>query len=373
MRRAGVGLGRRARLVVVLLLLATAQSVVAQEAVGASFPARFDTAWRLVAERYWDLGRVGVDWDEVGARYRPEALAATDDAAFFRVLERMYEELGDDHSVFVPPDRVAEIRQRYGDLPCVAVFGRGAPAPTRAGAPGASSGAPGASSGAPGAFSGAHAGEVDSLGVGDVIRAWGQQGVTTQGTIANVTFGRTPDGIGYLRLPDLASDGAAAAVRSAVEQLERGGARALVLDLRGNPGGRLVTMMQVAGVFTGGLLWRAVMRWTFPMPYPAIGAAATTLPLAILIDGDVHSAAEGLAGGLQATGRATVIGEVSAGNVEAVLPFCLRDGSQAWIATGVLAPLWGPTWEGRGVVPDVPSSTDDALEAALGFLRRSTP
>ena len=29
----------------------------------------------------------------------------------------MYEELGDDHSVFVPPARVLSIRERYGDLP----------------------------------------------------------------------------------------------------------------------------------------------------------------------------------------------------------------------------------------------------------------
>ena len=81
----------------------------------------------------------------------------------------------------------------------------------------------------------------------------------------------------------------------------------------------------------------------------------------MLIDGNVNSAAEGLAGALQAKGRATVIGETSAGNVEAVLPFCLRDGSQAWIATGVLAPIGAPTWEGRGVVPDVETSSDEAV------------
>jgi len=60
--------------------------------------------------------------------------------------------------------------------------------------------------------------------------------------------------------------------------------------------------------------------------------------------------------------------ERSAGNVEALLPFCLRDGSQAWIATGVLAPIGGPTWEGRGVEPDVAATSDAALAAALAYL-----
>ena len=128
---------------------------------------------------------------------------------------------------------------------------------------------------------------------------------------------------------------------------------AFIVDVRGNPGGRFVEMMQAAGVFTNGFLWRTITSWTFPTPYPAIGVAATDLPLVILTDGGVNSAAEGFAGALQASGRATVVGKTTAGNVEAVLPFCLRDGSQAWIATGVLAPLRGATWEGRGVVPDV--------------------
>ena len=115
-------------------------------------------------------------------------------------------------------------------------------------------------------------------------------------------------------------------------------------------------MMGAAGVFTRGFLWRTLTRWTLPLPYPALGPVETDAPLAVLIDKGVNSAAEGLAGVLQNTGRARVFGQTSAGNVEAVLPFCLRDGSQAWIATGVLAPLRGPTWEGRGVVPDEPSS-----------------
>lgn len=300
----------------------------------ALYAERFDRAWRLVDERYWDLERSGVDWDAVGEEYRPQALAAPDDERFYSLLERMYEELGDDHSVFVPPAKVDEIRRSYGDLPCVALF---------AARP---------------------AGSLPRLAL------LGQRlpDLVESRRLANVTFGLTEGGVGYLRVPDLASGGVAGAVRSAVTQLEGEGAWSFVLDLRANPGGRLVTMMEVAGVFTSGFLWRAVTSWSFPLPYPAIGITATDLPLAVLIDGDVHSAAEGLAGALQGSGRAFVVGERSAGNVEALLPFCLRDGSQAWIATGVLAPLFGRTWEGQGVIPDLETSSDAALERAVEWL-----
>lgn len=281
-----------------------------------SYEDRFEAAWRLVKERYWNLEERGIDWEAVKLRYEDKALAANSDTAFYSVLETMYEELGDNHSVFVPPRRVEEIRAQYGDLPCLGVFA-----------------------------------------------------LASQGSAGNITWELLEqEAIGYIELPDLATDFASANVRQAVRELEDGGANALILDMRGNPGGRLVEMMQAAGIFTRGFLWRTVTRWALPLPYPAIGAPETDLPLVILIDGGVNSAAEGLAGALQQRGRATIIGETSAGNVEAVLPFCLRDGSQAWIATGVLAPIGGPTWEGVGVVPDIEVSSDRALEAALKYI-----
>ena len=280
------------------------------------FDVRFDQAWRLVAERYWRLDRLDIDWNAIRYEYRPRALAAPSDDAFYDVLAEMYDELGDDHSVFVSPARVAEIRAAYGDLPCLGVFGQA-------------------------------------------------DATATSGVSSELLKGS----VGYIELPDLASPGVAVAVRSAVRTLGSAGAKAFVLDLRGNPGGRLVEMMQVAGIFTDGFLWRTLTDWTLPLPYPALGATETTAPLAVLIDGRVNSAAEGLAGALQQKGRATVIGERTAGNVEAVLPFCLRDGSQAWIATGVLAPIGAPTWEGRGVEPDIAVSSDAALDRAVTYLR----
>lgn len=326
---------------VFLLLAVVGGTAMAQ---GQGFAERFDTAWNLVATRYWHIERTGVDWQAVRDAYRPRALAATDDAGLYEVLEEMYSLLGDDHSVFVPPAKVAKVRAEYGDLPCIMVLGSGATLPALN----------------------------QALAAGSWNRLLRLQAdgyaLSGEGHVANVSYGLTDGGVGYVRLPDLASDGAAEAVRVAVTDLEAAGAWSLVLDLRGNPGGRLVTMMQVAGVFTRGFLWRAITSWTLPMPYPAIGLAQTDLPLAVLIDGGVNSAAEGLAGALQLRGRATVFGEQSAGNVEALLPFCLRDGSQAWIATGVLAPIGGPTWEGRGVVPDVESSSATALDAAIAYL-----
>lgn len=312
------GILRRAVLAVALVLVAAAQFTQAQGA----FDTRFESVWRLVDERYWNLDVVPADWDEVRERYAPLVAAATNEDAYFDLMEQMYDELADDHSVFVRPSRVAEIRDLYGDMPCLAFLGQ-AELPERFGIVGY--------------------GLVDLPGGG---RA------------------------GVVALPDLASDTIAADLRRAVERLAADGAEGFVLDVRGNPGGRLVTMMQAAGVFTTGFLWRMVTTWSLPLPYPALGTPATGLPLAILIDGNVHSAAEGLAGALRQSGRAVTIGSATAGNVEALLPFCLRDGSQAWVASGVLAPIGAPTWQGDGVQPDIEVADGDALATALDWLRR---
>lgn len=299
----------RRSLAVLLAVLACGIGLAASPVADAG--ERFDRVWRLVDERYWDLPRTGVDWEAQREPHRERALAAPDEEAFHAVLVEMLDLLGDDHSRYVPPDEVRSVREAYGDLPCVGVFG-----------------AAGAS------------GRSGPIG-------W-----------------RMEDRLGVLTVPDLAQEGVTDGIRRGVGALAQRGAEGLVLDLRGNPGGRLITMMTAAGVFTDGFLWRVATTWSLPIPYPALGATATDLPLAILVDGDVHSAAEGLAGALQSNGRATVIGETTAGNVEAVLPFCLRDGAQVWLAAGVLAPVGGPTWEGTGVVPDVVVDPEAAPEAA---------
>jgi carboxyl-terminal processing protease len=323
------------RVLSVLVLLSSTMAG-AQATVGDD--PRFDAAWRLVDERYWDLSQAAIDWDEARVTYG--GWADEDPEAVDRALEAMYTALGDQHSQYVPAARVAEFRETYGALPCVGVFNLRATDAllTMAQANGVEPPSP-----LPGAPA-------------DVRHA------------GPVTFGHWDDGVGYLRVADLVRAGTAEGLREAVETLTREGIGSFVLDLRGNPGGRLVTMMQAAGVFTTGFLWRALTRWSLPLPYPALGNPATDAPLAVVLDGDVHSAAEGLAGALQARDRAIVVGATSAGNVEAVLPFCLRGGAQAWVASGVLAPIGGPTWEGRGVVPDLEVEPDRAVAAARGAL-----
>jgi len=72
----------------------------------------FDFVWSTIERRYHDPSYNGVDWKAVGERYRPLALGAADDEAFWDVLDRMAGELHDSHTRVESP-REVELR-RHG-------------------------------------------------------------------------------------------------------------------------------------------------------------------------------------------------------------------------------------------------------------------
>lgn len=313
----------------------------------------FGYAWRLVQERYWDRAYHGVDWVEIGKVYRQRLAEAQNWDQMYQLLDQMYRELGDDHSTFLSPEK-AELYLAGGRclrLPFAeawedqALSRALAASEQTATKPGPE---PPGSNGS---------------------RAPAQE--TTASAFAPIRV-ELKDGLVLIKLTNLVEPSAPrleAAIR-----LYDAKAKGYILDLRGNPGGLAYRMAEVAGLFMRGLPWRIVTRGFGVTPQPTLptpfGKPLTQKPLVVLVDGGVNSAAEGLAGALQNAGRAYVIGEKTAGNTEVLVPYCFPGGSVALLASGVLAPLAGPTWEGRGVTPDLEVKGASAqLEAAMRYLK----
>ena len=256
----------------------------------------------------------GASWDAVRDFYARRIRLANTLEQADGALEDMVEWLGDHHSTYLTVARANQVKARFGgNIPCINYSGQ------------------------------------TSLSGGRALET------------------RLERKVGIVVLPDILGFDRTANMRSALLELRGKGAKAFVLDLRGNPGGQLVDMAGLAGLFWRGVMWRLSLRGLlFPLPIPAVGTAEFNEPLAIVVDRNVNSAAEGLSGGLQRVGRARVFGETSAGNVEAVYPYCLPDGAIAFIASGQLAPWGGATWEGKGVVPDGAGGLEGAVKWAQG-------
>jgi carboxyl-terminal processing protease len=179
--------------------------------------------------------------------------------------------------------------------------------------------------------------------------------------------------IAYLRLQSFRM-GAASATATVLKRLERDGASAVVLDLRGNPGGLLSqavavsslflsrgTIVSLEGAHVQRVVYRARMR----------GPVAPRLPLAVLVDRWSASSAEVVAAALHDNGRAILVGESTFGKglVQALRP--LPNGGALKLTTARYLTPGGTDIASVGLRPDVPAyddastPVDDALDTAL--------
>jgi carboxyl-terminal processing protease len=122
--------------------------------------------------------------------------------------------------------------------------------------------------------------------------------------------------VGYLRLSGF-SDSSADALVDALRSHLAAGRDKLILDLRGNPGGYVTAARKIASQFVGAgvLFWEQDAQGT-EVPTEALGDGVAIDPhvrLVVLIDHGSASASEIVAGALQDTGRATLVGQQSFG------------------------------------------------------------
>ena len=126
------------------------------------------------------------------------------------------------------------------------------------------------------------------------------------------------------------STGAGQQVRDAVEAAVEAGAGALVLDLRGNPGGLVAEMLNAASAFVDGgvaFLERARDELPVPIEIDSGRVVEAEAPVVVLVDYGTASSAEILAAALRDNGRATVIGEQTFGTGTILNNRSLTDGS----------------------------------------------
>jgi carboxyl-terminal processing protease len=173
-------------------------------------------------------------------------------------------------------------------------------------------------------------------------------------------------------------------IKKAVARFQEHHVRAIVLDLRGNPGGQGAMSIPVASLFVAGpvklgTLTFRTMGQTFDAR-PELGAKPFLGPLAILTDEGTASTSEMFAAGLQEAKRAVVVGDTTLG---AVLPSVVQELPGGAVMQYVVADFKTPKGvlvEGRGVQPDrrvvetragLRSGRDPVLDAALVAIRAS--
>jgi len=174
------------------------------------------------------------------------------------------------------------------------------------------------------------------------------------------------ESIGYIRLRSWLDQSIADRFEQYVDSLPALGARGLVIDLRGNPGGRVDVGTRLLNRFLdSGPLFEQVERGGRRRVQWATGPAwNAALPVAILIDDGSASMSEIFAAAMHDNGAARLIGNRTAGVVAAAVPYPLSDGSALQVTVMEVAGAHGERLNKVGVAPDdfLDSSPEELAE-----------
>jgi carboxyl-terminal processing protease len=231
----------------------------------------------------------------------------------------------------------------------------------------------------------------------------------TPGSI--VTGKVLPGDIGYLRVAAFGTD-AAARIRTQAAELQKAGAKHLIVDVRRTAEGAYETGLEAARAFvkTGTLAMVAGRDPKAPAPTPAsaaptgrpaeppakvspaaiketisakAGDGVITLPVTLLVTTGTSGAAELFASALDGNNRAELIGERTLGRAALQKLVRLPDGRGLWLTYARYLTPGGEIIQGRGLTPDVAvdepdvdfdqqrPTTDAVLDAALARIQKN--
>ncbi len=173
------------------------------------------------------------------------------------------------------------------------------------------------------------------------------------------------DDIGYVSLRGFPEPSVVDAIEQDVAQFQEAGVHGLVLDLRGNSGGRIDVGTRLLSDFLppGTSVYEEIDRGGANSIHFSRAGSQYDLPLVVLVDGGTASMGEIFASAVQEHGVATVLGSNTSGSVAAAQVFGLPDGSGLQVTVFEILSGDGKPLNKVGVVPDEviePNVTDSS-------------
>lgn len=344
----------------------------------------FRQLWTLINDRYIYPNFNGVDWQNTLVDTEARITAGLTDEQFYLLMQDVVHALNDDHSSFLSPKQAEEEDREYQGTQSYVGIGVNLEANTDRGylyvlqvypdSPAEKAGLrphdhilkindqPAIN--ADGARQDQLLQGVEGSQLTLTVRTPGSDERSITLTRQNVSSHNVvevrllpgPKRIGYLQIPTFFEEDISQRIRDGLKSLMKNGRLdGLILDIRVNGGGSYTILKASMGFFTRGLMGRLVdrngTRTTINVDPEKIGNSQT-VPLMILVGPSTASYAEVFAGALQAKGRAKLVGQNSAGNIETLRAHSFEDGSMAWIAEETFKLPNGGSWEGFGLQPN---------------------
>ncbi|HTR79157.1 MAG TPA: S41 family peptidase [Gemmatimonadaceae bacterium] len=280
--------------------------------------ALFDDVWQQFDLHYSFFTYKNIDWDSLGARYRPLAVAAATDQAFADVLGQMVARLGDVHASITPGSGAATIGyvSPWDTIPAY-------------------------------------------FNPGIVFARYVQDGRLTAGR--HIRYGMVAATVGYVRIASFVGSGWASEMDAALDSMPA--ARGLVIDVRNNRGGDVTLAVNIARRFADRERTYAYVRLRNGPGHGDFTAdiPETVAPRGHRFDGRVYvltnrrdfSAAEDFVLAMRTSGRVTVVGDTTAGASGGPIVRQLPNGWTFELSEWLEYTPGHRLFEGIGLAPDV--------------------
>jgi carboxyl-terminal processing protease len=194
--------------------------------------------------------------------------------------------------------------------------------------------------------------------------------IRTRVELPSVNFKMEGD-IAYINITQF-SERTEAELSPALQSLAEEKARGIILDLRGNPGGLLETVINIASHFLseGPIVDIMTNQGKVATLQVNKSTSTTDLPMVVLVNNTSASGSEVLAGALQDHDRAIIAGNITYGKGSVNILRQLDDGSGIYITTARWLTPNGRLIEGQGIEPDqeLELTGEDAIRWAVGYL-----
>ena len=168
-----------------------------------------------------------------------------------------------------------------------------------------------------------------------------------------VTLEMMEDGMAYIQVSEF-DEVTVDQFADALATARGSGMKGMILDLRGNPGGSLSAVVEMARMLLPeGLVVYTEDKNGKRQEYTCDGKREFDLPMVVLVDMNSASASEIMAGAIKDYGTGTLVGTTTFGKgiVQQIVPF--RDGSAVKITISAYYTPGGHNIHGIGIRPDV--------------------
>jgi len=178
--------------------------------------------------------------------------------------------------------------------------------------------------------------------------------------------------IAHIRVTEFKAD-TPERLKEALNREIHAGSKALILDLRNNPGGYLQQVFEIADMFLNKEVILVEERQDGEVIWESRdGGLATDLPVVLLVNRYSASGSEIIMGVFQDTGRAKVVGETTFGKGTVNVFRQLSNGGGLYMSVGRwLTPLRRPI-EGQGLEPDYEVSVRDPQKSDVLQIEKAT-